>query len=87
MCGGDRLLLPVSWAASSVSSPRLVKFPWDDPAWSASFFARMTSSKEDVVWKASFAYLQQVDELPDYHTFGPRYASMPDDVHALLCGP
>ena len=47
----------------------------------------MTSSKEDVVWKASFAYLQQVDEWPDYHTFGPRYASMPDDMHALLCGP
>ena len=66
---------------------RLITFHWDDPEWSASLFARMTSSKEDGMWKASLAYLQQVDALPDYHAFGPRYANMPDDVHALLCGP
>eukprot|EP00908_Phaeocystis_cordata_P014862 Transcript_25974.p1 GENE.Transcript_25974~~Transcript_25974.p1 ORF type:complete len:300 (-),score=115.85 Transcript_25974:67-966(-) len=35
----------------------------------------------------TIAHLRALDQLPDYHDFGPRFARMPREVHALLCGP
>eukprot|EP00746_Dinoflagellata_sp_MGD_P022875 gnl/MRDRNA2_/MRDRNA2_153553_c0_seq1.p1 gnl/MRDRNA2_/MRDRNA2_153553_c0~~gnl/MRDRNA2_/MRDRNA2_153553_c0_seq1.p1 ORF type:complete len:441 (-),score=72.60 gnl/MRDRNA2_/MRDRNA2_153553_c0_seq1:432-1754(-) len=32
-------------------------------------------------------YLMKIDTLPDWHSYGPRFKSMPVKVHNLLCGP
>eukprot|EP01062_Namystynia_karyoxenos_P038680 TRINITY_DN28098_c0_g1_i1.p1 TRINITY_DN28098_c0_g1~~TRINITY_DN28098_c0_g1_i1.p1 ORF type:complete len:417 (+),score=89.40 TRINITY_DN28098_c0_g1_i1:70-1251(+) len=33
------------------------------------------------------AQLAAADALPDWHSYGARFADMPDSVHELLCGP
>lgn len=32
-------------------------------------------------------HLKKLEKLPDYHDYGERLRNMPDDVHALICGP
>jgi len=36
---------------------------------------------------ATDEHLRRLEALPDYHTYGSRFSSMPSDVHELLCGP
>ena len=41
----------------------------------------------DLHHEETASLLQQIAELPDYHSFGQRLRRMPEHVHALLCGP
>ena len=38
---------------------------------------------------ATIEHLRRLDELPDYHEYGERFAGMPPggEVHEILCGP
>ena len=43
--------------------------------------------RSSVACPETVAHLEGLEALPDWHTYGPRFQSMPRDVHTYLCGP